>query len=257
TLAANVRGAVKASTHASCKNNANAYSCPKFKFTNASGNSTTYNVTNCVAERTNDAYTDVSPSTSPLSFVYSPAGSPCPTNPIVPLTDSKSTLKTAITNLNAAGTTAGHIGIAWGWYMVSPNFGYLFPGSSQPNSYGDKKTMKVAVLMTDGEFNTQYCNGVVSKDSSGAATSERINCNAPNGSSFAQAATLCANMKKAGVIVYSVGFGLTTGGQAETTLKNCASSTSAPYFNNAKSGSDLKAVFKQIAKSISQLKIAH
>ena len=49
--------------------------------------------------------------------------------------------------------------------------------------------------MTDGEYNTAYCNGVLSKNSIGYGN-DRINCNATNGDSFEQAKTLCAEMKK-------------------------------------------------------------
>jgi Flp pilus assembly protein TadG len=270
TLATQVRGPL--ATPATCT----TFGCPNYQFTAASsggcdGNLNTgsnkntvckYAVNNCVTERTDSyAYTDAAPSTSYFGKNYastSSSGNKCLATTIVPLTATKSVLHTAINSLTAAGSTGGHLGVGWGWYLVSPNFGYLFPGSSQPNPYNDKKTMKVMVLMTDGEYNSPYCNGVISKDAisgSGSAT-DHNSCNAPNGDTYAQAGKLCDNMKKAGVIVYTIGFNFAAG-PAETLLKNCASSPSAPYFNTPKSGSELKAVFKNIAKSISQLKIAH
>ena len=45
---------------------------------------------------------------------------------------------------------------------------------------------KMVILMTDGEFNTAYCNGVISKDSTSGNASDRINCVAPNGNSFSR-----------------------------------------------------------------------
>ena len=65
----------------------------------------------------------------------------------------------------ASGSTAGHIGTAWGWYMISPTFSYLWPTASQPAAYGEDHLFKIVILMTDGEFNTFYCNGVISQDS--------------------------------------------------------------------------------------------
>ncbi len=49
--------------------------------------------------------------------------------------------------------------------MISPNFSYLWPTASQPAAYGTPKLFKIVILMTDGEFNTSYCNGVISQDS--------------------------------------------------------------------------------------------
>ena len=65
--------------------------------------------------------------------------------------------------------------------------------------------------MTDGEFNTAYCQGVISRDStSPGPSSDRINCDAPNGNSFSQSRSLCTNMKATGILVYTIGFDLST-----------------------------------------------
>lgn len=45
-----------------------------------------------------------------------------PDKAIVPLSDNKTALKNSINSYTAAGSTAGHIGIAWAWYLLSPNF---------------------------------------------------------------------------------------------------------------------------------------
>ena len=63
--------------------------------------------------------------------------------------------------LKDGGSTAGQIGVGWGWYMVSPTFGAIFPSDNRPDAYDAQKRLKVVILMTDGEFNTPYCNGVV------------------------------------------------------------------------------------------------
>ena len=263
TMAPLVRGTASASC--------NTYGCSTFKFTdNGSGSCSnnlntgsdkttkcTWNINNCVVERTGaDAYTDATPAAgSYLTANYRYSGDPCPTSPIVPLSDNKTTLKNAVNGLSAAGNTAGHIGIAWAWYLLSPNFSTFYPAASKPNSYSDKKTMKVAVLMTDGEFNTMYCQGVDSADTGRGANA--INCNAPNGNSFTQAKKLCAAMKKQNIIIYTIGFTIAKGGNAESVLKECASAPNAPYFNTPKTNADLLETFKTVAKSISQLRISH
>jgi len=40
---------------------------------------------------------------------------------VVPLASTKQTLLDKITGLTASGGTAGHLGTAWAWYMLSPN----------------------------------------------------------------------------------------------------------------------------------------
>src|SRR6185295_9143626 len=45
----------------------------------------------------------------------------CPTGAaVVPLTDSSDQLRTAISKMKTGGSTAGHLGTAWAWYMLSP-----------------------------------------------------------------------------------------------------------------------------------------
>lgn len=236
--------------------------CTYFEFTNAASTPAqrTHLKSTCVTERTGpEAYTDAAPSDSYVGRNYPSAassGNPCVSNTIVPLTSDKALLHGEIEALSEIGSTAGHIGIAWGWYMLSPNFGYLWPAASQPAPYGTEELLKVAIIMTDGEFNTAYCNGVIAKDSgsgSGSAN-DKINCNATNGSSFSQGQQLCANMKAAGIVVYTVGFALSSTGPAATLMAQCASSPSHLYLPG--SGIELKDAFRSIAMSVSRLRLS-
>ena len=120
----------------------------------------------------------------------------------VPLSSNKTSLKSSIDSFNAAGSTAGQIGIGWGWYMVSPNFNTLWP-SNGAGAYNTAQTLKAVVIMTDGEFNTPYCNGVISRDagSGSGSNSSKIDCASTNGSPFAQGRSLCDGMKARGVVV--------------------------------------------------------
>ena len=54
------------------------------------------------------------------------------------------------------------------------------------------KLRKIAVLMTDGDYNINYCKGVEAKNSD---QSPDINCNSENGKSLAQATSLCTALK--------------------------------------------------------------
>jgi len=112
------------------------------------------------------------------------------------------------------------------------------------------------VLMTDGEFNTTYCKGVISRDSTSGSgsSSDKINCNASNGDAFAQAEALCDAMKAQGVVVYTVGFALGGNANAEAIMEECATSAEHVYLPD--SGSELKVAFKEIAQDINALRLS-
>ena len=193
----------------------------------------------------------------------------CLTNQVTPLTHLAET-KNGVTGLNdlidayqAVGSTAGQIGIEWGWYAVSPNFSSIWPAASAPNVYEPSKTLKAVVLMTDGEFNNPYCQGVISKDAptNGAGnTNYQINCSAPNGTPFAQSVALCDAMKKEGVVVYTVGFNLSTatGGNGIDTAREVmgACATSAAHAFTPNKNTDLSEAFQAIGRDITRLRIA-
>jgi hypothetical protein len=236
------------------------YGCQYLRFTSQTGATRVFGVTTCVSERTGaNAFTDAAPSATPFGMNYSVGSdNPCASpNPIMPLTTDTNALNTRIGSLSAAGSTAGHIGFAWGWYLLSPNFSYLWPAANQPAAYGAPSTLKIAVLMTDGAFNTSYCNGVISQTSGSGSgsTGNHINCNSANGDSPTQALAVCNAMKAQGVVVYTVGFDLQGDQNAISLLTNCA--TNAQHFYDAATGADLQAAFQDIANQITQLRISH
>jgi hypothetical protein len=105
--------------------------------------------------------------------------------------------------------------------------------------------------MTEGEYNTMYCNGAQAKNSN----SGDINCNATNGQSYLQARALCTKMKEKGITVYTVGFAL--GGSGSTsyqTLQQCASSPDK--FFNAEDGAELRLSFRAIALEVAKLSLS-
>jgi Flp pilus assembly protein TadG len=244
------------------------YGCSYYRFTNASGSTLLWQPNNCVTERTTNAYTDAAPTTTLLGFHYTSGGADCIDNQIVPLTANKTTLHAAIGNSNdpyttrtliAQGSTAGHLGLAWGWYMLAPNFAYLWPSTAPaPKAYGSTNLIKAIIFMTDGVFNTPYCNGVTANDAlSGApSSSQQINCNSPNGASKAQAQTLCTNIKASAnhIDLYVVGFDLASDATTRQFLQDCATDTD--HFYRADTGADLEAAFRDIAQNLSDLRIS-
>jgi Flp pilus assembly protein TadG len=241
--------------------------CQFFKFTNAKGAQKTHQVSSCVSERTGpQAFSDAGPGTALVGPHYPPDSNPCPPTAIVPLTNDKMLLKAEIDALTPVGSTAGHIGIAWGWYLLSPSWGHLWPPGSQPAPYEeigkrDSKGLpllqKIIVLMTDGEFNTAYCKGVISKDagSGSGSDSDHIDCNAPNGSSFTQAESLCGNVKTTGITVFTVGFALGPDLNAREVLARCATDETHAY--EASTGDELRQAFRDIAKRIATLRLTN
>jgi len=234
--------------------------CEYYRFMNASwwnSSERVFRVSTCVSERTGPkAYTDFKPAPHPVGFNYPASNNPCPSSMIVPLSSDKTMLKNQIDAFQVGGSTAGQIGLAWGWFMLSPNFAYLWPAASQPAAYNEPKVMKVAVLMTDGAFNTPYCNGVIAKDatSGSGSSSDHINCNATNGDPYTQAENLCEGMKASGVVVYTIGFDIGNSQAAVQLMTNCATDPSRAFL--AATGAQLIEAFGVVAMDITQLRIS-
>jgi Flp pilus assembly protein TadG len=232
--------------------------CEYNAFTSVANSTQVFRISgNCVSERVSaQVYTDAAPSSALVGRNYPASSNTCPSAAIMSLTTDRAALNGRISSLAAAGSTAGHIGLAWGWYALSPNWGYLYPAASRGAAYGAPETQKIIVLMTDGAFNTGYCRGVISADSTSSANADRINCNATNGAPFAQARQLCTAIKQRGVIIYTVGFGLASETQeARDFMTSCATNQDHAYM--AENSADLIAAFNAIAASITQLRITH
>lgn len=228
--------------------------CEYFNFENVNKGRTTSEASACATERTGgQAYTDAAPSTA---FVGRHYGGSCPDQSIIPLSTDRAALKAAITSLEEGGATAGQIGLAWGWYMISPEWKALWKGGSEPAAYDKAQLLKVVILMTDGAFNSPYCKGVVAKDAgSGAPTGgSRINCPATNGDPFVQAEQLCKSIRDKGVIVYTVGFNVGSDAKVRKLMNDCA--TSPEYAYMPAGGTQLRVAFRAIAQDINSLRIS-
>jgi Flp pilus assembly protein TadG len=225
---------------------------------------TKYYLSDCVVERTgNEKYSDAAPASGQYVMAHyttsSSGGKGVCTVPssaaIAPLTSDKNSLLTIVSNLKAAGGTAGHLGTAWAWYLLSPNWASLWP-SSTPAPYGTETVQKIAILMTDGEYNTQYdSNGISVNQNSYPSCSS-----AANGCSTTQARALCAAMKQQGIKIYTIGFDLGGNQTAVDTLTQCATTPAKPtdpvQFYNVTSGVQLKQAFRDIALKLTSLHLS-
>ncbi len=239
--------------------------CERYRFTNKQNTQSVLFASNCVSERIgSEAYTDAPPSSAPVGYNYPSTRAACPDSVTTPLSSSRPDLIAAIDSLQVEGTTAGQIGVAWGWYLVSPRFASFWGGTGAPAPHDTDKTLKVVVLMTDGEFNTPYCDGVVASDAeigSYVGNTNLIRCPASNGDPFTQAVRLCNAMKAQDIVVYTVGFNLNSsrGGSGVDTaievMETCATDK-ATHFHDTRSGADLKEAFKAIGRDITRLRIS-
>lgn len=253
-ISESVTGSYSSGGTAYCTNSG----CEYKAFSNLDGGTSVQRISTCVTERTGtQAYTDVSPATAPVGRNYPMNGTDnaCLSSEIMPLSSNKTTLKARIDGLTAVGSTAGQIGTAWGWYTLSPNFNSLWSGSAA-NAYNSSETVKAVVLMTDGDFNTPYNNGVIAADalSGSGANANKINANATNGASASQATQLCTAMKARGITVYTVAFSVSANSAAATLLNGCASNADKAY--SASSGTELVSAFQAIGRDITQLRIS-
>jgi Flp pilus assembly protein TadG len=210
----------------------------------------TWRITDCVTERAVNTYSDVPPSTTLLGRNYhSDASGNCDTNlrhGFTPLTADKNVLFAESAALRHYLYTAGHLGTAWAWYLLAPDWGYLWPEAENvPSEYNAENTLKVAILMTDGEYNREFCNGVWA--------STIHNCNAP-ASSTNQARELCTRMKAEGITIYTVGFNISANSSPAITMRNCASDLSK-YFLPA-TGEELVQSFAEIGQNITDLRLS-
>lgn len=233
--------------------------CEYYRFTNASGSIRILRISTCVSERIGgEATTDAAPSVAPVGYNYTGTANPCnAATGVIPLTTNTATLHNRIDSLTASGSTAGQIGAAWGWYLLSPNWGDIWGGASRPANYNTPETQKIVVLMTDGAFNSPFCNGVIARNalSGSGSSADHTNCNATNGSSAAQTIAMCNAMKARNITVYTVGFHIDNDATALSVFHQCA--TNDAHFYLADDRATLQEAFRNIGQSISQLRLTH
>jgi Flp pilus assembly protein TadG len=197
----------------------------------------------------------------------------CP-RPIVPLTNNKTTLETAVTNLVAYYSTGTFIpvGLVWGWHILTPN--EPFTQGIGPSDEHYDQTVKAIVLFTDGE---NYITGTNNHNDSRFSAYNYINQIAgvyrlddDNTSDAMDAldtktATLCENVKTnstAGttdddIRLYTITFGDMTQAD-EDLMEDCATvdDDGEPLYYHAPTTDDLEDIFQQIGEDLSEIHLA-
>lgn len=215
----------------------------------------TYTKSKCVGERTGaQKYTNaVAQSGAYVLPAYSDSSSNnycdiSTTATVLPLTLDQDTVTARINGLATGGGTAGHVGTAWAYYMLSPSWGNIVGNAARPADFGTEGLKKIAILMTDGEYNLE-------RDSQGVTVGDNGAGSSANGKTSAQQAVeICTQMKNDGIEVYTVGFDLGGNTTAINTLSACASNASHAYL--ADSGEQLKQAFRDIAIKLTDLYVS-
>lgn len=187
----------------------------------------------------------------------------CSIHTLMRLTTDFNLIRNEIGKLNADGSTNIPMGLAWGWFTLSPTAPF---GDGVP--YRTEKHKKIVVLMTDGEntiLNVDTPNG---SDYTGIgyarlgrvlqADGRPIDQNSTQRERTAalddRLAKLCANMKTPAkdIEIYTIRVEVTSG--ESTVLENCASS--ADHYYDVKNASELAVVFQSIAGQIAALHLS-
>ncbi len=209
----------------------------------------------------------------------------CSGPPLTPLTTDRSVLTSAISAMQAGGSTDLAAGAMWAWRTLSPTAA-MFPvaspgtiGQQNPKSYASSTgasatNQKYLILMTDG-FNSwtqnpyspwgstyeafgYYVNNRIASygdcNNAGyfvATTAASYRCQLDNVTREA-----CRNAKAAGITIYTVGFTIASDpidAQGISLLQSCASSASN-YFQ-ASDAAGLVSAFQQITANIQGLRL--
>jgi hypothetical protein len=145
----------------------------------------------------------------------------------------------------------------WGGFLLldpSPDSTRLFnheriaeDPSPRPAPFGTKDTVKVLVLMTDGQNTRWGWDPTIAPDGDYVA--------APDPSADAQQEKFCESLKKdAGFVIYSIVMGKPSG-PIRNIFRECATNGGNGYYFEPDNGDELEAAFVSIADSIINLRI--
>ena len=141
-------------------------------------------------------------------------------------------IATYIEGMVASGGTAGHLGIAWGRYLISPDWADGFETDHKPLAWDEPDSGKILIMMTDGEFNSTYHGNL--------------------GTSYSQAQAQCDDAKNNdNVLIYTIAFNAPPAGR--DILNYCSSGSEFRF--DANNGQELLDAYTAIAASISDLRL--
>ena len=174
-----------------------------------------------------------------IGVLNHPGGADCPAE-ILPLTNVKSTVETALNNLVTQGNTYIPSGLSWGYRILSPSVPYN-QGETYENIEG-QFGLKTLILMTDGENTASPSNNGFS-----------AHYGSDGGLADTYSKELCIEIKSKKIDVYTIAFEVTDF-NTKKLLEDCASSEDA--FFDAKNPEQLSAAFTKIANNLVELSLS-
>ena len=170
----------------------------------------------------------------------------CPSLPILPLTNDKTTIKNKIGNMVANGFTSIPVGLMWGWRVLS---------SAEPYTEGDAENntqnRKVIVLLTDGKNDHGYhYNGIYS--AYGLPSYGHLGSGWLGNQLDDKLKKICSNVKSQDILIYSITFKLNDS-NTKKLMRECA--TREDMYFNSPDGSSLQDAFNQIATGLQKLRL--
>lgn len=197
------------------------------------------------------------------NHVGNPAGKEwayCPyeATSITYLSNDATALKARIDSLKLHDGTGTAVATNWGMLLLDPSarsfIGKMATAgavpwqfSSRPANFTDAETVKIIVLMTDGEITSQRrpLQYPYPRNPEGKNTDMQSQAEAAR-----SLRVVCDYAKRNNVIVFTIGFELTTSGKSD--MSYCASSPG--HFYDVK-GLDIATAFESIARSIQRIKL--
>jgi Flp pilus assembly protein TadG len=183
-------------------------------------------------------------------------GSGCTARPILPLTNQKSNVTTALEGMRANGYTNITEGLMWGLRVISPGEPF-----TEGKPYGTDDHHKIIILLTDGmnqvPSTSRYNPNKSAYGPYGYMASGRLvnssNTNTIQNKMDERTGEACEAVKAQDIELFTITFELNDT-DTQNLMRNCASQPDMYY--NSPSTSTLNSVFQAIATRISELRIS-
>lgn len=174
----------------------------------------------------------------------------CPNAEILPLSNSKGTIKSKIDSMNADGWTSVPVGLIWGWRVLSSDEPY-----TEGADYEEDNMRKVIVVLTDGQNDHQYytsnkTEGVYS--AYGMPAYDHLGYGWLGNGLDDKLETICENVKSKNILIYSITFQVSDNNTKDL-MRNCATREDM-YFNSPNAAS-LQDAFDEIASGLQKLQL--
>lgn len=179
------------------------------------------------------------------------------------LTTSFSTVTSKLNSMVAVGNTNVAMGLMWGWHVLSPNAPF-----ADGVAYGTPKVTKIVILLTDGDntndetsdpensiytgLGYMWQKRLLQAGSTTTYLDETSSATERRDAIDDREAILCTNMKAKGIVIYSIGVGVSS--HSKSILQTCASYSD--YYYDVTDASQLSTVFGNIAGAIASLRIS-